>query len=172
MHGCVMRLHDMEITMKRELIAAILTVLLGSTPVFAQVGGIGSPTPGMGLTSPLGMAPGLPVPPAGIPLGATELASPGISPVPSGMTGMTESDPSCSSVGTSSSGSYDGGGIAVGAGMSMSGTCGTDTGSSAASTIAAPTTSPGGASKAGIPLGSVEIGNAGTSPLVAAPTSP
>jgi hypothetical protein len=41
----------MEATVRRELIAAILTTLLGCNPVFAQVAGIGSPTPltpGMG----------------------------------------------------------------------------------------------------------------------------
>src|ERR1700688_767506 len=46
-----------ESTVRRELIAAILATLLGCDPVFAQVGGIGSPTPGMGPTSPFGMSP-------------------------------------------------------------------------------------------------------------------
>ena len=41
--------------MRRELIAAFLATLLGCNPVFAQVAGIGSPMPGMGVTSPFGM---------------------------------------------------------------------------------------------------------------------
>src|SRR4029077_17744622 len=73
----------MEATVRRELITAILATLLGFNPVFAQVGGIGSPTPGMGPTSPFGMSPAAgSVGPAGVPLGATELATPGLSPAP------------------------------------------------------------------------------------------
>ena len=43
--------------MRRELIVASLATLLGCNPVFAQVAGIGSPMPGMGVTSPFGMSP-------------------------------------------------------------------------------------------------------------------
>src|SRR5579862_7972001 len=71
----------MEATVRRELIAATLATLLSCNPVFAQVGGIGSAAPGMGVTSPFGMSPAAgSVGPAGVPLGATELATPGLSP--------------------------------------------------------------------------------------------
>ena len=77
--------------MRRELIiaAALAATLLGGSPAFAQVGGVGSPSPGMGLTSPFGMsaAAGGSVGPAGVPLGATELATPGLSPAPPGTLG-------------------------------------------------------------------------------------
>jgi hypothetical protein len=53
--------------MIRTLIAAIATVPLGCGAAFSQIG-MGSPIPGIGATSPLGMAPGSPVPPAGIPM--------------------------------------------------------------------------------------------------------
>jgi hypothetical protein len=90
----------MEIMMRRVLIAAMQAALFGCIPAFAQVGGMGSPTPGIGATSPLGMAAGSPVPPTGIPMGATELASPGLSGIPMGATGlgtmgMTENGTTC-----------------------------------------------------------------------------
>ena len=40
--------------MRRVLIAAILAALFGCIPAFAQVGGMGSPPPGIGATSPFG----------------------------------------------------------------------------------------------------------------------
>ena len=68
--------------MIRTLIAGIAAVLLDCGAAFSQVG-TGAPVPSpLGIASPLGMAPGSPVPPAGIPMGATELASPGLSPAP------------------------------------------------------------------------------------------
>ena len=105
--------------MRRELIiAATLATLLGGTPVFAQVGGIGNPPPGMGLTSPFGMsaATGGSVGPAGVPLGATELATPGLSPAPPGTLGSGFTI--CSAVvGAgfgSATGLFDGGGVSSG----------------------------------------------------------
>ena len=80
--------------MIRTLIAVIATVLLGCGATFFQVG-TGAPVPSpLGITSPLGMAPGSPVPPAGIPMGATELASPGLSPAAAtiGVTGNSTTD--------------------------------------------------------------------------------
>ena len=69
--------------MRRELIVASLAILLGCSPVFAQVAGIGSPMPGMGVTSPFGMGSAAgSVGPTGVPLGATELATPGLTPAP------------------------------------------------------------------------------------------
>ena len=164
--------------MIRTLIAAIATVLLGCGAAFSQVG-MGS-RPGIGATSSLGMAPGLPVPPTGIPLGATELASPGLSGVPVGT--MTGNGTTCLTMGSPSLGisgsstNFDGGGLGVGTGTlpggaASSGTCGTSSSSSASSSAATSPTSPGGAARTGLPLGSVEIGNAGVSPLLVVPTS-
>ena len=54
--------------MVRTLIAAIATVLLGCSAGFSQIG-TGAPVPSpLGITSPIGMTTGSPVPPAGIPL--------------------------------------------------------------------------------------------------------
>ena len=105
--------------MRRVLIAAMLAALFGSSPAFAQVGGMGSPTPGIAGTSPLGVTPGSRVSPAGIPMGSTELASPGISPPPTGTLGMTGTGTTCSATGGSSAMSglgttFDGGGSHVG----------------------------------------------------------
>ncbi len=63
--------------MVRTLIAAIATMLLGCGAIFSQIGTGASP---LGITSPLGTITALPVPPAGIPLGTTKLASSGLNP--------------------------------------------------------------------------------------------
>src|SRR6266851_1724471 len=167
--------------MRRALIAAMAAALFGCSPVFAQVGGIGSPTPGIGTTSPLGVTPGSSVSPAGIPLGATELASPGLSPALTGTIGMAGNGTTCSVMGSASAGAsgsstnFDGGGLGMGTGTPLPGSattsCGTASGSSASSSTATSSSSPGGVSRAGIPLGSVEIGNGGlsTAPIGAPP---
>jgi hypothetical protein len=86
--------------MIRTLIAAIATVLLGCGAAFFQIA-TGAPVPSpLGITSPLGMAPGSPVPPAGIPMGATELASPGLSPAPAATIGMTGNSTTCPAIGS------------------------------------------------------------------------
>lgn len=124
----------------------------------------------LGLTSPLGLGPGQPVGPTGIPMGATELATPGISPSPdmsSAMTGGTV--PLC------------GGGVGA-AGVDMTGTAVFDGGGlSATATAGCPPVADGsmanpsasspafaGSSptvgRVGIPLGSVELGGGGLSP--------
>jgi hypothetical protein len=160
----------------RRLWMAVAIAALGCSPAFAQVGGTSVPTPGIAATSPLGMSgssqTGTSVGPTGIPLGATELTSPGISPMltdPTGMMGST-----CSVDGSASTGisggisgvsTYDGGGLAVGGGMSG----GSAAPCSAASSGVASSASPSGASRTGIPLGSVEIGSAGVSPLITLP---
>src|ERR1700689_4679050 len=64
------------------LIAAVIPVLFASNVAVAQVSGMATPTPSIGATSPLGTGTGSTVSPTGIPLGSTELASPGISPAP------------------------------------------------------------------------------------------
>jgi hypothetical protein len=157
--------------MRRELIAAMVTALLGTSPALAQVGGIGNLTSGIGATSPLGGASGSPIPPLGIPLGATELSSPGLSPVPSAASG---SGSTCSATsGTSSI--YDGGGVTVGSGAGStptSGSCGAAANSSAPPPPMQLSASPSGVARSGIPLGSFELGSAGVSPMVVIPAPP
>ena len=55
---------------------AMLPALLASTGAIAQVGAMVT-TPTLGATSPLGVSPGTSVGPTGIPLGSTEITSPG-----------------------------------------------------------------------------------------------
>src|ERR1700754_3974425 len=107
-----------------SLIAAILPALFVCNAAMAQVSSMVTPTPTIGATSPLGMAAtGSPVSPTGIPLGSTEIASPGVSPAPGDATGtisMPTSSAACSTLGTGSSSmfgssaSFDGGGMAMG----------------------------------------------------------
>jgi len=64
---------------------ATAAVLLGCGSAYAQARMNVSPLPALGMTSPLGI-PNAPVGQTGIPLGATELATPGVSPTTSGAT--------------------------------------------------------------------------------------
>src|SRR4030088_1803184 len=110
--------------MRLSLIVVVLPALVVCNAATAQVSGMASPTPTMGATSPLGMsATGSSVSPTGIPLGSTEIASPGVSPAPGDATGtiaMPGSSTSCSTIGTAPStmfgatASFDGGGMAPG----------------------------------------------------------
>jgi len=110
--------------MRLSLIAAVVPALVVcNAAAIAQMSGMASPTPTIAATSPLGLGTGSAVPQTGIPLGATEIASPGVSPAPAGVTGTTlipSSGTTCSTLGTSPSGMfgsnsiYDGGGMAVG----------------------------------------------------------
>ena len=71
--------------MIRLVMATATAALLGCGSVLAQVGAMGiTPGPPLGMTSPLGIGPGAPVAPTGIPLGATEMGSLGVSPTTSG----------------------------------------------------------------------------------------
>jgi hypothetical protein len=163
--------------MRRALIAAIIVTLFGS-PAFAQVGAAGAP--GIAATSPLGMAADSPAPPTGIPLGATELASPGISPAPAAM-GMPVDGAPCSPVAAPTSGlsgqstPYDGGGMAMGSSLpnytAPTVACGAIASGGASRSAATTSTLPGGVVRAGIPLGSVEIDSGGVSPLLAVPVA-
>jgi hypothetical protein len=125
----------------------------------------------------LALSGNMPVAGTGIPFGATGLDSPGLSPAPTGTIGPTGNGTTCSAVGSSSSGmsgtsaTFDGGGIATGTSLlGSSATCDTTSsnGASSTATLTLPP-SPSGASPAGIPLGSVEISNAGVSPPIAVP---
>src|ERR1700693_535760 len=99
------------------MVAALLICNSAFSPAFSQVDGVGSLLPG--ITSPLGVVPSASVPPTGIPLGATELASPGLSPLSDGTAGMTGVGTTCLAIGGPSSGisgasTYDGGGMGLG----------------------------------------------------------
>lgn len=125
--------HIGEFFMRLFLVAATAWPLLCASPAFAQVGDALadplSPMPSLDATSPLGIGAGGSVGPTGVPLGATELMSTGVSPLPTGVTGtiaiptngaITGGGTPCSSVGTLPSGmygstaTYDGGGTAAG----------------------------------------------------------
>jgi hypothetical protein len=64
-------------------LATLTAAVLASGSAAAQVGGIGTSPLGspLGMTSPLGIGPAPAVPRTGIPMGATELSSPGVSPM-------------------------------------------------------------------------------------------
>jgi hypothetical protein len=154
-------------TLTRSLIVVMTAALLVCSPAFAQVGDSGA-APGLGLTSPLGIGPGSPVAATGIPLGATELASPGVSPT---VSGTTLSGGTCSGMESSTSGAsgstalFDGGGLTG----TASGAC-AGGGSSTLLQPAASASSPAGMGNlssvkpVGIPLGSAELGAGGLSP--------
>src|SRR4029450_784265 len=124
--------------MKMHIVIAAMTAsLLGGNLALGQGGGLG--TSPMGATSPLALGTGSPVAPVGIPLGATEMATPGISPAPPPRRGAT----GCSGTGGPTSQSaaplFDGGGMAA-----ASGACAT-TGSTGSPVPAATKGGTGGA---------------------------
>jgi hypothetical protein len=94
--------------------------------------------------------------PVGIPLGSTEITTPGISPI-----NPAQSTMGCAASGnTGSTGAlFDGGGLSGGPSTNCAGS------TAAASPL--PSTSTVG--RVGIPLGSTEIGGAGISPTVPVP---
>jgi hypothetical protein len=137
--------------MRISLIAAIFPTLLVCNVAMAQVSGMAGPTPTIGATSPLGMGTGSAVSPTGIPLGSTEIASPGVSPAPGDATGtiaMPSGSTTCSTIGTApssmfgSTASFDGGGMGVGtAGPATAATSGTMATSGMSTSSGMPTTS-------------------------------
>jgi hypothetical protein len=162
-----------EPMMTRFAVATTAVVLLGCGSAYAQIGGMNiSPGAPLGITSPLGLGPGSPVAPSGIPMGATELASPGVSPMTSGISplvgiaacsGVGGSLPQASpgigtsmSGGSSNTGMFDGGGLsgsASGACAGSASTAMTGAGSDSSPTGMGSTSSVG---RVGIPLGSTE----------------
>ena len=146
-----------------RLVAAAMTVLLLLSGTAA---------------AQLALSGNMPVPGTGIPFGATGLDSPGLSPAPTGTMGPAGNSTMCSAaqgiLSSSLSGTgaiYDGGGIGMGtSSLANTATCDAASGNAASSaaTLASPP-SPSGTSGAGIPLGSVEISNAGVSPPIAVP---
>src|SRR3984893_4844194 len=188
-------------TAKGILAAATVWSLCNVGAAFAQVG-MGAVTPPLGTTSPLGIGAAATVGALGLPLGATELSTPGVSPMTSGSSAssaMTMTTPSvCSStmgamqtaasgVGNSTSatpGSLPGESSATGAisGTSAptplfdgtgiagtaSGTCASATTASSSPTASASSPTVGSRTtvgRAGITLGSTELGTGGLSPL-------
>ncbi|WP_245315413.1 hypothetical protein [Bradyrhizobium neotropicale] len=111
------------------------------------------PPVGMGATSPLNPQA---LRPEGIPLGSTEIATPGVSPV-SPAQGMANC---ATSSNTGAPGAlFDGGGLAGGSSIPCTG--------SATSPSALPSSATVG--RVGIPLGATELGGAGLSPTVPVP---
>jgi hypothetical protein len=108
---------ELESNMKGFLIITAASALLCGQ-AFAQQAQV-MPTPSLAATTPLGMVPSAPVGGTGIPLGATEIASAGVSPTPTVATG-TFGTTQCSTIGTApstmfgSATTFDGGGVAVG----------------------------------------------------------
>jgi hypothetical protein len=140
------------------LSASLVTgiALLQPDPAFAQasVSPNMQPSLGVGATSPFNSGSGQR---AGIPLGSTEIATPGIAPViPSPNMGAG----ACTDLGNarSSSALFDGGGLSGSSSLSCAG-----------SGNASPSASSPSAGRVGIPLGATELGNAGASPLSAVP---
>lgn len=142
-------------SMRSHILPIALSVVLSCGSAMAQVAGQNDPglASPLGVTSPLGLGPGSPVAPTGLPMGATELASPGVSP-----------PPDMSMV-------FDGGGMATSVGSPPTPTDSTQTNPSASASAPLPTTSLQMVGRPGIPLGSVELGGGGLSPLPD-PTTP
>src|SRR5882762_878283 len=174
--------------MRFSLIAAVLPALFVYNVAMAQVGGMATPTPTIGATSPLGISSGSSVSPTGIPMGSTEIASPGVSPMPTGVTGTitipsTSSGTTCSTSGTSPSGmfgstaSFDGGGTAVGtATPATAATLGTTATSSGISATSEMSTAAGTLNTAGTSgmcgSGSSSIASSSTPTTSTSPTTP
>ena len=174
--------------MKPFLIAAVTWPLLCGSPALAQVGTV-TTTPGsLSVTSPLGMGPGAPVGAAGIPLGATELATPGLSPTAAGTSalGSMTAAQACSGIGASAQSMSSSPGTSMagisgmaagtsaptplfdGAGLSGNASAACTGSTAAASSLTTSSSGIGSGStvaRVGIPLGSTELGTGGLSPL-------
>jgi hypothetical protein len=102
--------------MRSLLIIAFASASCSCSPLFAQVG-MGTTTPPLSATSPLGSDPGTPVAGTGIPMGAAVPSSPVVGSLPSYPTGA--SGTACSTLGIppatmyGSPSSYDGGGVTL-----------------------------------------------------------
>jgi hypothetical protein len=146
----------------RLLIILAIAGISAFSPASAQVRGATGPTP-LGFASPLGIGPAAPATPPGIPLGATELASPGISPTTAAPGSAGCSGPGNLTSGTSSTALFDGGVTAA----TSSADCGPTPPSFAQPTASA--SSPTGMvlvpfRTMQVPLGATELGSAGVSP--------
>ncbi len=137
---------------------AALAVSLISLPSAAAIAQMALPTmpPSIGMpsTSPLNLGS---TRPEGIPLGSTEIATPGVSPIT-----PSQGTANCAASGTpgSSGALFDGGGL------SGSSSPGCPNGMTTQSALPPSTSTVG---RVGIPLGSTELGGAGISPFVPVP---
>lgn len=134
------------------LATAILWLVSAAAIAQTTVPGM-QPPAGMLATSPLNPQSTRPV---GIPLGSTEIATPGISPIT-----PAQSATGCAgSSNTASTGAlFDGGGLSSGSAANCAGN----------SVAASPLPSTSTLGRVGIPLGATEIGGAGISPSVPVP---
>src|SRR3982074_550916 len=89
-------------SVRAVIVTTTVSVLLGCSTAWGQVNvGTGAPVP-LGLTSPPGMGTGASVGVTGIPLGATEMATPGVSPTAAGTSPLgSMTAGACSSIGAS-----------------------------------------------------------------------
>jgi hypothetical protein len=180
--------------MTRRLIAIATAIVVNSGGAYAQVGGMGTPSPnsGMGATSPLGMSTsGGVFAPTGIPLGAAPLATPGVNSGSS--VGACSPTSTVTGNAMNSTAPFSGDGLGV-FGMTPLGPTGTvptssNTGlstnmcgqapvaggtASSQSSASSNATSSNGTSQLGvptIPLGSTELSNPGLSPAPCPSTS-
>jgi hypothetical protein len=177
--------------MRTRFTIVLVAALLVCGAAQAQAPSI-SPGLPLGITSPLGIGPSAPVGPTRIPLGATELATPGASAIISGaspldpLTGVAcggalsaaaaSAAVTSATTGASGSTTFDGGGMGassggggMGAGVAGGGTTASTSGPCApmgsAGAATAGTASPGSpVGPIGIPMGATEMGSAGLSP--------
>jgi hypothetical protein len=136
----------------RTTLTLVCLLGLDGGPALAQTGIVGLPSP-LGITSPLGIGPGSSVGSVGIPMGATELATPGLSPTTSGLNGS----PCSMTVGSNAL--FDGGGNT---GTASNACASMGSGLSQPQSSVSSSTSTG---RAQIPLGATELSPGGLSPL-------
>ena len=156
--------------MKHLSILTAVTLAIAQ-PALAQVTPlpIGTTSP-LGVTTPLGMGPGAPVAPVGIPLGATQLSSPGVSPALAGIVpqnAISGNTAACSGT-ISTTGMSSPTPLFDASAGTVSGTCAT-AGVSASANPAGSASSPTGmgsvaaGGRVGIPMGSAELDPGGLS---------
>jgi len=153
-----------------SFLTAIITLAI-TQPALAQLtpSPIGTPSP-LGIATPLGMGPGSPVAPTGVPMGATQLSSPGVSPALAGIVpqnAISGNTAACSGT-ISTTGMSSPTALFDASAGTVSGTCAT-TSASASSNPAASGSSPNGmgsvaaVGRVGIPMGSAELDPGGLS---------
>jgi len=170
---------------KRFLIVLTAWPMLLRCPTFAQT--MVPPTPPPSVASTPDMPSEARIGGTGLPLGATEIAPLGVSPLSMGSPGTDtgEGGTSCATPGASPAAAnalaaiFDGKGMSPGAAartsasgqsirpprVNTTGMCGSDAGSFAS------TPAPERGNQAGIPLGATQIGNLGVSPAEAVPST-
>ena len=156
----------------RSVSTTLAALVLSCSTSLAQMAPLTVISPAMGATSPLGIPGALtgvtsPVGPVGIPLGASELSPGGLSPAPFDPTASTNS---CSSVGNSSSSTFDAAGVSTNPTASCSVGASTGTASGTLSTSSLDGVTGSTVSAGTIPLGATELDSGGLSPLVPPPT--